>query len=204
MKIIIILIFGITFILSCNGQNRIENRIVENDCEKLNDSSLSLLIDQQDFAKSLELIDLAIKCNPYNDVFIRNKGMILANSGLYQECITFLINNKEKFSRLEFISTITECYFNLKDSVSYDSMKLEVIHHSEKIFVNNKNETNLIAYLTMLKKFDGKKKMLVELDLNKEFLTTPDIYTHLLEFLNKIPTLNLNIKQPENGGRGQG
>jgi hypothetical protein len=95
---------------------------------------------------------------------------------------------------------MAECHFNLKDSVMFDSLKLEVLFHVEQTFQNAKNESNLITYLTSLKKFDGEVKMIEMLDANKELFTTPDMYTHMLEFLDKIPTLRMEATTGSAGG----
>jgi hypothetical protein len=89
MKRIFLLILGLTLILGCTGQGGNEKIIDKVDCESLNDSAMSAFVNEQNFANSIKLIELAVECDPDNDVFIRNKGMILANAGLYQECINF-------------------------------------------------------------------------------------------------------------------
>lgn len=180
-----------TLISGCQGQNGNEKATTTVvDCDKLNDSAMSM-VTEQNFAKSVELINSAVECDPDNNVFINNKGMILANAGLYKECINHLEKHSKQFTAIERLSTMAECYFHLNNSVMFDSLKVEVLSHAEQEFNNAKNESNLITYLTMLKKFDGEKRMIETLNSNKGLFTTPDMHAHMLEFLEKIPTLKM-------------
>jgi hypothetical protein len=86
---------------------------------------------------------------------------------------------------------MAECYFRLNDSVMFDSLKMKVLFQVELEFNNTKNESNLIAYLTMLKKFDGEKKAIETLNSNKDLFTTPGMYPNMLEILDKISTLKI-------------
>ena len=191
MKKTLFLIFGMTLIFGCqeqNGNEKTSTTVV--DCDKLNDLAMSM-VTERNFAKSVELIDSAVECDPDNNIFIRNKGMILANAGLYQECINHLEKHSKKFTRIELLSTIAECHFHLNDSVMFDSLKMEVLSHGEQEFNSTKNESNLITYLTMLKKFEGEKRVIETLNSNKDLFTTPDMHAHMLEFLEKVPTLKI-------------
>jgi hypothetical protein len=189
VKYIFILIFGVTLLQSCNGQNKIKKPIDE-DCNKFNDSAMSF-VSKQNFIAAVDMINLAVNCDPENNVFIRNKGMILANAGFYKECIYFIDENKKHFTKIEVLSTSAECYYNLNDTTMFDSLKTEALIEIETLFNKTKNESNLIAYLTVLKQFDGKNKALQVLNSNKDLFTTSDMYIHMLEFLDKIPTLKM-------------
>jgi hypothetical protein len=188
MKRLIVLIFGLIFILGCNGQNGQTTTTV--DCNQLNDSAMSLVI-QQDFSNSLELINSAVECDPDNNVFIRNKGMILANAGMYQDCINYLGENNNQFTRVELLSTMAECHFHLNDSVAFDSLRIKVLLYVEQEFNKAKNESNLITFLTILKKFDGERKTVEVLNSNRDLFTTPDMDSHMLEFLESVQTLKI-------------
>ena len=179
MKRLIVLIFGLIFIFGCNGQN--EQTTTTVDCNQLNDSAMSMVI-QQDFSNSVELINSAVECDPDNNVFIRNKGMILANAGMYQDCINYLGENNKQFTRVELLSTMAECHFHLNDSVAFDSLRIKVLIQVEQEFNNAKNESNLITFLTILKKFDGEKKTVEVLNSNRDLFTTPNMDNHMLEF----------------------
>jgi hypothetical protein len=188
MKRLIVLIFGLIFILGCNGQNGQTTTTV--DCNQLNDSAMSLVI-QQDFSNSVELINSAVECDPDNNVFIRNKGMILANAGMYQDCINYLGENNNQFTRVELLSTMAECHFHLNDSVAFDSLRIKVLLYVEQEFNKAKNESNLITFLTILKKFDGERKTVEVLNSNRDLFTTPDMDSHMLEFLESVQTLKI-------------
>jgi hypothetical protein len=188
MKRLIVLIFGLIFILGCNGQNGQTTTTV--DCNQLNDSAMSLVI-QQDFSNSVELINSAVECDPDNNVFIRNKGMILANAGMYQDCIKYLGENNNQFTRVELLSTMAECHFHLNDSVAFDSLRIKVLLYVEQEFNKAKNESNLITFLTILKKFDGERKTVEVLNSNRDLFTTPDMDSHMLEFLESVQTLKI-------------
>ncbi len=191
MKRLIVLIFGLIFIFGCNGQN--EQTTTTVDCNQLNDSAMSMVI-QQDFSNSVELINSAVECDPDNNVFIRNKGMILANAGMYQDCINYLGENNKQFTRVELLSTMAECHFHLNDSVAFDSLRIKVLIQVEQEFNNAKNESNLITFLTILKKFDGEKKTVEVLNSNRDLFTTPNMDNHMLEFLVSIQTLKIQEK----------
>lgn len=191
MKRLIVLIFGLIFIFGCNGQN--EQTTTTVDCNQLNDSAMSMVI-QQDFSNSVELINSAVECDPDNNVFIRNKGMILANAGMYQDCINYLGENNKQFTRVELLSTMAECHFHLNDSVAFDSLRIKVLIQVEQEFNNAKNESNLITFLTILKKFDGEKKTVEVLNSNRDLFTTPNMDNHMLEFLESIQTLKIQEK----------
>ena len=191
MKRLIVLIFGLIFIFGCNGQN--EQTTTTVDCNQLNDSAMSIVI-QQDFSNSVELINSAVECDPDNNVFIRNKGMILANAGMYQDCINYLGENNKQFTRVELLSTMAECHFHLNDSVAFDSLRIKVLIQVEQEFNNAKNESNLITFLTILKKFDGEKKTVEVLNSNRDLFTTPNMDNHMLEFLVSIQTLKIQEK----------
>ena len=191
MKRLIVLIFGLIFIFGCNGQN--EQTTTTVDCNQLNDSAMSMVI-QQDFSNSVELINSAVECDPDNNVFFRNKGMILANAGMYQDCINYLGENNKQFTRVELLSTMAECHFHLNDSVAFDSLRIKVLIQVEQEFNNAKNESNLITFLTILKKFDGEKKTVEVLNSNRDLFTTPNMDNHMLEFLVSIQTLKIQEK----------
>ena len=195
MRKIIFLISGVILIFGCNDQNKneviVKNKINQVDCEKLNDSAMNLLTSGRGINKSVELISLAVECNPKNKIFIRNKGMILANAGLNQECINYLEKHKNEFTKLEYLSTTAECYFNLKDSVKFNFFKESTLNESKLLFNKSKDESNLITYLTILKKFSGEDKMREVIDSNKKVFTTPDMYGHMLPFLEKVSTLKI-------------
>ena len=191
MKSVFFLIFGMTLISGCQAQIGNEKATVTAvDCDKLNDSAMSM-VTERNFAQAVELINSAVECEPDNNVFIRNKGMILANSGLYQDCISHLEKHSKQFTALERLSTMAECYFQLNDSIMFDSLKIQVLSHAEHEFQKSKNESNLISYLTMLKKFDGEKRMIETLNSNNDLFTIPDMHTHMLAFLEKVPTLKI-------------
>ncbi len=189
MKQIPFLILGILLFLSCQQQiGKIKVEKVEVNCEKLNDSAMYMLAEQS-FANSVKLINFAIECDPNNNVYIRNKGMILANAGLYKGCISHLEKNKKQYTTIERLSTTAECYFQIKDKAMFDSFKKQALINSTQEFNKRRNESTLIIHLTTLKKFDGEYRMLETLKENKSLFNSHDMYFHMIKFLEKIPTL---------------
>lgn len=189
MKKVLFLIFGMALTSGCQEQDLNEKATIGvSDCRKLNDSSMSAFI-QENYTKALELINSAVECDQHNNLFIRNKAIILATGGMYQECINYLEKHSNRFTSVERLGTMAECYFHLHDLNKFDSLKVEVLSHAEREFNRASDQSNLITYITMLKKFDGEKRMTEVLNSNRDLFATPDMHADMLETMKKVPTL---------------
>lgn len=183
------LILAILFFYSCNLQEE-KSKKVDMPCVKLNDLALTVYQEENDVDKALELINTAIACDPWNSVFSRNKVMFLANKAMFQELIDFMETKQEHFTRVEYLSTIAECYLNLNNPTMFDTLKVAALLEAEKMFDQNKNENNLITYVYTLKRFDGEEKMKKVLNEHKKLFSQPDnMYSHVLESTDKVSTL---------------
>jgi tetratricopeptide (TPR) repeat protein len=189
----ILLIIVLLLIIGCNDTytgNDDNNKI---DCKKLNDSAL-VQFNSHHYQKAMELIDKAIKCDSTETVYLSNKLYFLHNSGMYRECIEFIDKNKSYFSDAEASSGKAINYFYLKDTANFRFYKERALKQAQKQFEKNKNEDNLISYLTMIKMYDeknGEKRVNEVLNSNKKYFTRPGMDTIMIEALKKTPTFRI-------------
>ncbi len=186
------LVFSLLIFAACNGHLADKSKVPNAECLKLNDSALRYFAFTHDPENALKIIDQAIKCDSQNKSFIWNKCSFLGAAGKPMELIKYVKQNENMLPKSNYLGTLTECYFYLKDTINFNKYKSDLLLLIENEYSVLHDENSLISYLVVLKKYVSEEKMFQVMESNKNVFKTKESQDFLKEFLKeKIITLKL-------------
>jgi hypothetical protein len=162
------------------------------ECIELNDSALVLFIQRNNVEEAIAVINLAIECDSENLNFVRNKLVFLLNGEHYGECLKYLQEKKNVIRSLEYYSGTADCNYYLKNREQFDYFSNLALKEAERIFDQKRDQTNLITFLTIVKRYEGESEAYGILEKNRSVLDDGEkikMYEVVVDMLKKTPTI---------------